>query len=287
MTGRRVSKALLTLSPILDGQPQRMFRAPGNADANGNFVFPNVPRGTYLLEATGGSYDVGSVTIATPTEPFALAIRPLPTARGRVTFDGGMPPEIKPQLRQLLLHGLVRFQPPGTFNEAIRFMRYGVVEPDWTFQIPGLSSAGVIRTDEEFMGWTLLRVVAQGRDITDVPYDSQSGDIDGIEVVLTRRVGGITGTVHDGDKIADPVAVVVFGADGNSPAYLSRTLRAVQPQAGAFTVDRLLPGRYFAVAVRPGTPRFSAEDLAALRSVATPVVVSEGADTAIKLTIVK
>ena len=36
------------------------------------------------------------------------------------------------------------------------------------------------------MGWTLARVVVQGRDITDVPYDFQSGDLDGIEVVLTN-----------------------------------------------------------------------------------------------------
>ena len=164
--------------------------------------------------------------------------------------------------------------------------RSGVVETDWTFQIPRpLVSRG--HSHQEVLGWTLARVVLQGRDITDVPYDFQSGDVDGIEVVLTKRVGGITGTALDGDKPADPVAVVVFGADGDSWPYLSRTLRAVQPQSGAFTVRGLLPGRYFAVAVRPGTPRSSEEALRALRSLATPVVVSEGADAAIKLSIVK
>jgi len=167
----------------------------------------------------------------------------------------------------------------------MRVGRYGVVALDWTFQIPGLSSAGVIRTGE-FMGWSLARVVVQGRDITDVLYDPQSGDLDGIEVVLTRRVGGITGTVSD--RGIDPVAVVVFGADGDSWPYLSRTFRAVPPSlSGAFTVPGLLPGRYFAVAVRSGVPRSSEEALRALRSVATPVVVSEGVDTAIKLSIVK
>ena len=163
--------------------------------------------------------------------------------------------------------------------------RSGVVEADWTFQISGLSSAGVIRANDEALDRSLARVVVNGRDITDVAYDFQSGDVDGIEVVLTRRVGGISGTVAD--RAIDALAVVVFGADGDSWPYLSRTLHVVQPAlTGAFNVPGLLPGRYFAVAVRSGTPR-TPEALATLRSVATPVVVTEGANTAIKLTIVK
>jgi hypothetical protein len=286
--GRRVPKANVTLSPIFDGQSKGIFRASANADANGNFVYPHVPPGTYLVEGRGPEpFELGSLTITTPSEPFVLALKPLPTARGRIVFDGGPPPEIKPQLRELVLRSLIRVQSIGTAEEPIRFTRYGVVESDWTFLIRGLSSAGLIRTDEEALNWTLARVVMNGRDITDVPYDFQSGDVDNIEVVLTRRVGGITGTVQDGDKPADPVAVVVFGAEGDSWPYLSRTLRAVQPQAGVFSVSGLLPGRYFAVAVRPGVPRSGEEALRALRSLATPIVVSEGADTTIKLSIVK
>jgi hypothetical protein len=286
-TGRRMPNTLVTLSPVVDGLSKGLIRAPVNPDVNGNFVYPNVPAGTYLVEAREPrGLAIGSLTIATPIEPFSLTLKPLPTARGRVTFEGEAPPEIKPQLREILLHSLVRFQPAGTLEDFYRFGRPGVVEPDWTFQIQGLSSAGVIRTSEEFMGWSLARVLMQGRDITDVVYDFQSGDVDGIEVVLTRRVGGVTGTVAD--RGINPIAVVVFGADGDSWPYLSRTLRAVQPNlAGVFTVDGLLPGRYFAVAVRSGTPRSGEEALRALRSLATPVVVTQGVYTAIKLTIVK
>jgi hypothetical protein len=161
-----------------------------------------------------------------------------------------------------------------------------VVEPDWTFQISGLSATGVIRG--RFMDWALARVLVQGRDITDVPYDFQSGDVDGIEVVFTRRAGGITGTVQDEGKAAGRTGVFVFGADGDSWPYLSRTLNSDQTnESGAFSISGLLPGRYFAIAVRPGTPRTTPEDFAALRPFATPVMVSAGAQTAIKLTIVK
>jgi hypothetical protein len=78
----------------------------------------------------------------------------------------------------------------------------------------------------------------------------------------------------------------VFGADGDSWPYLSRTLHSFNHESGAFNVPGLLPGRYFAVASAPER-RVHPEALAALRSVATPVVVTEGANTAIKLTIVK
>ena len=92
--------------------------------------------------------------------------------------------------------------------------------------------------------------------------------------ILTARhcitqQGGITGTVID--RGINPIAVVVFGADGDSWPYLSRTLRAVQPsQTGAFTVDGLLPGRYFAVAVNSGTPRSSEEYLLSSPTVRAP-----------------
>ena len=286
-TGRRMPRVLVTLSPVVDGQ-SKGFRAPANADMDGNFVFPIVASGTYLVEAMGpGALEVGSVTITTPIEPFALALKPLPTARGRVIFDEGAPPEIKPELRALLLHSLVRFQPISpTIEEAMILGRSGVVEPDWTFQISGLSSAGVIRG--RFMDWALARVLVQGRDITDVAYDFQSGDVNGIEVVFTRRVGGITGTVQHEGKAADRTMVFVFGADGDSWPYLSRTLDSDQTnESGVFSISGLLPGRYFAIALRPGTPRSTPQDFAALRPFATPVVVTEGVDTTIKLTIVK
>jgi hypothetical protein len=121
-----------------------------------------------------------------------------------------------------------------------------------------------------------------------VPYDFESGDVDGIEVVLTKRVGNITGTVQGFAPATGAVSIVVFGADGDSWPYLSRTLRFTQTdETGAFRFRGLLPGRYLAVAVRFGTPQSSAEALQKLRSSATPVVVTEGVDTTIKLTIAK
>ena len=286
-TGRRVPKALVTLSPGLDGPFKGMFRAPTNADANGDFVFPSVPAGTYLVEASGErSFEVASLTIVTPTEPFVLAFKRLPTARGRVIFDGDVPPAIKP----IDAYSFLRFQATGPAIEGVLGGRSGQVQPDWTFQIPGLSSPGVIRVGQlaGASAWVLARVLLQGRDITDVPYDFQSGNVDGLEVILTKRVGGITGTVQGFAPATGALSIIVFGADGDSWPYLSRTLRLTQTdESGAFTFRGLSPGRYFVVAVRFGTPTSSSEALQKLRSSATPVVVSEGADTAVKLTIVK
>jgi hypothetical protein len=281
--GQRRPKALVAMSPAVD----KVLRASVNADANGNFVFPIVPTGTYLVEGRGDTFETGSVTITTPTEPFALVLTPLPMARGRVIFEGGTPPEVKGQMAQIFRYQYVRFQSAGVrVEEAIAVGRQGVVEGDWTFQIQGLSSPGFIRVNDGFSGWFLAKIVLNGRDITDVPYDFQSGDVDGIEVVMTRRSGGITGTINDFG--IEPVAIVVFGADGDSWPYLSRTLRTFSPTVkGTFSLDGLVPGRYFVVAVRSGTPRSTPEALAALRSLAMLVVVSEGADTPVTVSIVK
>ena len=285
--GRRVPKALVTLSPAIDGPVQASLRAPGNVDANGNFVFSNVPVGTYVVEGKNGPFETGSVTITAPVDPFAVTLKALPTARGRVVFEGGVPRQVSPQMSEIVRHSMLRFVPVGgRIEEAIMLGRPGVVASDWTFQISGLSSPGLIRTNEEILGFSLARVVVNGRDVTDVPYDPQSGDVEGIEVVLTNRVGGITGMVDDFN--GDPISVVVFGADGDSWPYLSRTLRTFSTTLkGAFTERGLLPGRYFVIAVSSTTARNTPEALAALRSRATQVVVTEGADTPVRLSIVK
>lgn len=53
---------------------------------------------------------------------------------------------------------------------------------------------------------------------------------------------------------------------------------------GVFRLTGLLPGRYYAVAVPSPPPQL---DPTSLRSLATPIVVAEGANQALTLTIVK
>ncbi len=132
-------------------------------------------------------------------------------------------------------------------------------------------------------------MLVQGRDITYTPYDFQSADVDGIEVIFTSRVGSISGTVVTaGQPVAD-TSVVVFGADATTWMHLALTLRGgVTNAQGVFSIGDLLPGRYLALAL-PGQSRqyLDPNALLTLRSVATPVVVSEGATSTVTLAVVK
>lgn len=137
-------------------------------------------------------------------------------------------------------------------------------------------------------GWTLARVLHQGRDITDTPMDFQSGDFDGVEIVFTQRVGAVSGTVVGVESQGD-IAVVIAGADSDSAAYFSRTLRisTVANKTGEFSFDRLLPGRYYVIAVRRQYMPLNPLAFSALRTTSTLVTVTEGTDSKLSLTIVK
>ena len=88
-----------------------------------------------------------------------------------------------------------------------------------------------------------------GRDITDTPYDFQSADVNGLEVVLTSRLGAVTGTVLDAGRPSANATIVMFGADEATWMFPSRFITVARPNwQGAFSMRGLLPGRYLAVA---------------------------------------
>jgi hypothetical protein len=127
-----------------------------------------------------------------------------------------------------------------------------------------------------------------GKDITDQPYDFQDTDVTGIEVQLTDRVGGVTGTVSDNGKIVNGAAVVVFTEDPAPWRFPSRGIVVARTdQLGAYTVSGLLPGRYLALAMPPFPGEVDPAWLETMRAVATPVVVSERQSSAVTLKLIR
>jgi hypothetical protein len=135
-------------------------------------------------------------------------------------------------------------------------------------------------------GWALARVRHEGRDITDTPFDFQSADVRGLEVVLTNRVGSVSGTVISGGQPAAKTLVVIIGADDTSWTYLTRTMiNAMTDDKGRFAWGALVPGRYLAV-VATGDMRLADHaSLLALRSLGVPFTVSERANTVVNLNV--
>ena len=118
--------------------------------------------------------------------------KPLTTARGRVLFEGDAPaPAQEPRSPGDRV-------PADQFHDRSRRQqpyRGLVLHPDWSFEIPNLAWYGVLRVNPP-AGWALARVRHEGRDITDTPFDFQSADVSGLEVVLTNRVGTVSGNRH-------------------------------------------------------------------------------------------
>jgi hypothetical protein len=141
-------------------------------------------------------------------------------------------------------------------------------------------------------GWAVQRVVLNGQDVTDTPLNFQGDDVNGLQVTMTNRLGGVTGAVMDGDARTADAVVIVFSAN---PAHWNQWsrffLRAlVSPAAGTFALRDLLPGDYLALGVDPFRalpPQFDAALLTRFRSSATPFTVSEGTTASVTLTLVK
>jgi hypothetical protein len=98
----------------------------------------------------------------------------------------------------------------------------------------------------------LKSVLLDGRDITDTPIDIKgSGDVDGLQVVITNRVTEVSGAVSDakGHPVRE-YAVVVFADEAARWKWPSRFLATARPdQQGRFKIANLPPGRYLAVAL--------------------------------------
>jgi len=200
-----------------------------------------------------------------------------------VLFDGDAsePPKEQRSLSIAFLPTSFTTGPVGSNRIAV------TINPDWTFEIPNLAWFGVLRVTAP-PGWALLRVRHEGRDITDTPFDFQSADVSGLEVVLTNRLGTVSGTVTNAGQPATAAAVLVFGADDTNWTHMSRTAKSGRTdERGTFSVGGLVPGRYLAVAI-PAQPTLAQQtNLLALRSLATPFTVSERTNTVVNLTMSK
>jgi protocatechuate 3,4-dioxygenase beta subunit len=250
-SGKPVEKASFVLMPVENGEVRAMVMVRSAADIDGTFTIRDVPDGTYVVQGFGPRlFGVSAIELPAANReprPVSVTVKPLTTARGRVVFDSEA--STKPQNPKSVA---LWFQPTnftsgpvGTIHNA------ATIGPDWSFEIPNLAWFGVLRVTTP-SGWALLRVRHEGRDITDTPFDFQSADVSGIEVVLTNRLGTVSGTVTDAGQPATGAVVLIFGADDTNTTHMSRTAASGRTdERGAFKVEGLVPGRY----LRSRSPR--------------------------------
>ena len=162
--------------------------------------------------------------------------------------------------------------PPGRVDETGTFKTYGQPPGKYLFRIGGAPS-----------GWTLKSAIAEGRDISDTPFDLGTKDLTNVVVTFTDRPTKLTGVAHTKDGNPDPEAlVIVFPAD---PAAWSdfglnpRRLRSVRPaKDGTYTFSGLPVGDYYVMAIGDDSIDSwqNPEALADLARSATQVRIGDG-----------
>ena len=215
------------------------------------------------------------VTLATGAGSISdllIQTRPGNELRGRVLVDGAVPaPAGSGRFMMTMSPESDGFVPAHTA---------GTVAADGTFTIPGLTGRGRMLALGAPAGTTLLRVIANGLDVTDDGVDMDRGHVGGVEVHLTTKRTLVKGQLTDAADKPSQGTVIVFS---ENPALWSKpdtryvVSRPTIP-GGAFEIVGLPAGRYLAVVVDQVVRDQWAdpENLLTLRPQATPFTVVEG-----------
>ena len=220
---------------------------------NGEFVFTDVPRGEYLVQALAASGPSGPEFAAHPVtvvdrDPPALVVRTTPgsVVSGRLVLEGA-PDAVLWDWAFNLVHV------SHTLSASANAKNSGAFSSGTTFRFSGLSGSArlVFSTPDE--KWFLKSINIDGHDVADLPFDfGDKGRVyDDVDVVFSANGASISGRVTD--ERGAPVqhyVVVVFSADRDKWFASSRWLKMARADAdGAFRLTALPPGDYWIAAL--------------------------------------
>lgn len=241
------------------------------ADPAGAFEFTDVPAGRYVV---GGGQGVPLTVAGADVDDVDIVVKTGSTITGSVTTDEGAPPPF--------VTSGVRIRLEAPFGNVLPTFRVVQVDSDWSFKLAGLGGPFLFRATGIPDDWMLGAVRLGDTDITDVPYEVPTGgrEIGGMQIVLTRKMGRVSGSVVDAaGRPAPGATVVVFSEEPEHWVPHSRYLRAVRPSGdGQFAIPALPAGTY-RVVVSDTIEHGQWEDrawLEAMRDEGTRFVLVEG-----------
>ena len=122
---------------------------------------------------------------------------------GSVVTDEGTPPPFPPSGLRVLLE-------PGN-GEVLSTVRVQPENPDWSFRLTSVGGPFRFRFSGLRDDWMLKTVVLNDKDITDADFDVPTGDkqFDGLQMVITRKTGHLSGDVLDKDGKPTSDATIV------------------------------------------------------------------------------
>jgi hypothetical protein len=151
------------------------------------------------------------------------------------------------------------FQPSGVrvslqapYGKVLPTVRVVSLEADWSFKMAELGGPFLFRLIGLPQGWTVAAVRLDDKDITDAPWDVPTGgrQIGGLKIVVTQKVGRVSGSVVDeANQPTSSAAIVVFAEDETLWIPGSRFVRTTRPDRdGRFSIAGLPGGTYRAIA---------------------------------------
>jgi carboxypeptidase family protein len=228
--------------------------------SDGQFEFPNVPDGQYIIRAdrgspnrsTEGEFGVLPVSVSgADVTNLILQTSPGSSIKGRLRFDASRDTKT-PNPSAIELSPV-----PVDVDASPAKTASADIHPDWTFEMAGITGPRrfqLVRVPSE---WALKEILINGIDVADrpLPFGTASQSLSDVEVVLTDRVNEVAGRVTDEEmKSAPGSSVLVFATDRDRWYPASRFLRtALAGSDGTFSLTGLPFGSYYAVAV-PSLP---------------------------------
>jgi hypothetical protein len=242
---------------------------------------------------TVGDSDIAGVTVRM-TEGARLI--------GRVTFEGNAAPPPPAVVATSVVNAISvdgsQVAPPTAARGGGPGSRPGQVNQNGEFRTQGYPAgrylATVTPTRDTATPWTLKSIMAGGRDMASEAVHLNDADITDVIVTFTDRVSTLSGSVRTqtGTPATDGF-VILFPADYRpwmqSGMAQRRTGVATIGATGAYTIPRLLPGAYLAIAAADAVAadRDDPTFIEAAARLATPVTIAEGQPQSLDLTVVR
>jgi hypothetical protein len=305
---REVNLSLSALIPRrLDGGLTRSARLQDD----GSFEVGRLAPGTYQVTARrfrnqGGLTAYGTATVDVAGEDVdgvSVTMRAASVVGGRVVDERGAPLNVPVMVSLVSLADARTPAPPpartysdGSFRiegafglQHVRAVEARLLDEVQSPNLITRSLFEVTPATRQRTTWWLKAVAVDGRDVTDEAIDFDQ--VRTLDITMTNRAAVVHGSVSWRRSASGrPPAVVVFVDDESRWTRPTRWVGTAEVDAqGRFEVRGLPPaGRYLAVAV-DGAPRSvlsRPEMLLALRGLATPVRVDDGATVDVGLTAV-
>lgn len=241
-SGQPVSAPGVTLAYSFPGLIMTAGMRTVRGAPDGSFEIKDVAPGVYAV--LGGS-DEEIVTMAgADVDNLTLIRKSGSTVTGTLVTDEEARPPFQPSGVRVTL-----IAPTGKVLPTVRVVSF---EPDWSFKMQGLGGPFLFRLLGLPDGWALGAVRLDDKDITDVPWDVPTGgrQIAGLKIVLTQKIGRVSGNVVDEtNRPTSNATIVVFADDEALWLSGSRFVRTMRPDRdGRFSITGVPPGTYRAIA---------------------------------------